>query len=70
MGRELSKGSSYSLVSIGNGWAYELTYGDESFFFQDDDARQFEADRDGLQKLLPGAPEYVIFRELAGMYRA
>lgn len=66
--QEIARGNGYSLVSIGNGWAYEFGHDGNVLWFQDDDATQFRAEFDALEESQPDLHTSGILARLWDIY--
>lgn len=67
---EIARGGGVTLVSLGNGLAYELSCNGEAgtVFVQGDDAEELRATWDGLEIVFPHAHTTLLLREMWGMY--
>jgi len=66
--QEIARGNGYSLVSIGNGWAYEFGYNGKTLFFQDDDATRFRESWDALEASNPHMHASALLRHMWSMW--
>jgi hypothetical protein len=67
---EIARGGGFALISIGNGWAYELGCNGASgtIFVQGDDATQFREEWDALEQAKPDTHTTALLREMWDRY--
>ena len=67
---EIAKGCGFALISIGNGWAYELgrNGADSTLWLQDDDAAAFRDEWEALEAARPNDHTGALLREMWERY--